>query len=105
MRAGDLRHRVTIQQLVTVYDEYNQPVEMWQDLTTVWAAIEPLSGREYWQAKAVNAEVTHRVRMRYRAGITPEMRLVFNGRVFEILAVLNLEERNIELQLLCKEAV
>ncbi len=77
MRAGDLRHRVTIQQLTTTRDAEGVTTETWTNVATVWAAVEPLQGREYFQAQAVNAEVTTRVRIRYRAGIVPTMRILF----------------------------
>ncbi|TGE33172.1 phage head closure protein [Desulfosporosinus sp. Sb-LF] len=36
-------------------------------LSGIWASIEPLSGREYYAAQQVNAEITHRIKIRYRA--------------------------------------
>ena len=52
----------------------------------------------------VNDEVTHIVKMRYLAGFTPvRHRLVLEGRVLNILAVLDIEERHREMQVHCKE--
>lgn len=105
MKAGDLRHRITIQRLVLAPDEYGQPVEYWQDVATCWAAVEPLRGRELFVAQQAQSEVTTRVRLRYRAGITPDMRVLFGARVLEILYVIDPEERHRELQLLCREVI
>lgn len=103
MRAGELRHRITIQRAVEVSDDLKTPTVTWQDVATVWAAVEPLSGREYLLAQNVNAELTVRIRIRYRPGVTPGMRVLYNGRVFDIQAVIDVEERHRELQLMCKE--
>ena len=71
--------------------------------TTVWAAVEPLRGRAFMEAKAAQSEVSHRVRMRYMDGITAAMKVRFEGRIFSLDAVLNIGERNRELHLMCVE--
>ncbi len=105
MRAGDLRHKVTIQQKTTTKDTEGIPSETWPDFATVWAAIEPLQGREFFSAQAVNAQVTTRIRIRYRAGITPTMRVSYGTRIFDIQVVIDVEERHRELQLMCQEVI
>jgi len=105
MRIGDLRHRVTIQKTVETDDELKTPAVNWEDVVTVWAAVEPLSGREYILAHNVNAEITARIRIRYRPGITPGMRVLYKGRVFDIQAVIDVGERHRELHLMCVEVV
>ena len=106
MRAGELRHRVTIQrQLVPGKDDLNADIIEWADIATVWAAVEPLTGREYFAAQQVNAEITVRVRIRYLAGVNSSMRVKFGARYFYIEAPpININERNRELVLMCKEA-
>ena len=106
MRTGTLRHRVTLQEFVEIVDEYGTPIgEGWEDIATVWAAVEPITGREYIELHNTQSELSHKVTMRYRPGVTPANRLLFNGRQFDIQSVLNLEERNRELVLMCKEKV
>ena len=105
MRSGKLNRRVTIQRLEVTKDEYNADIESWVDAATVWAHIEPLRGREYWQAKQVVAEVTGRITIRYLTGIDEKMRVTYGDRVYNILAVINPEERNRVLQLLVKEVL
>ena len=103
MKAGELRHRITIQQKTVTQDTAGVITETWADLVTVWAAIEPLTGREKFLAQQVYTDMTTRVRIRYRSGIDPAMRLKYNSRIFEINVVVNPEERNRELELLCTE--
>ena len=105
MRAGDLRHKIIIQQVTETKDAYGAVAETWTTFVNAWASIEPLRGQEFFAARQVNADVTHRVRTRYRAGVTPKMRIAFGDRVLEIEVVLNLGERNRELELLCSETV
>jgi len=104
MRAGRLRHRVSIEQFSATTDEVGDPVETWTPVDTVWANVLPISGREFFASKQVNAETTHRVFMRYRAALTANHRLVFQGRVLDISAPpINIGERNIELEIHCTE--
>jgi SPP1 family predicted phage head-tail adaptor len=103
MNAGRLRHRITIQEPVTARNGYGEAITTWTAVATVWASVEPLSGREYFAAEHVQSEVTHRVRMRWQSGITPDMRVLFNGRVLKIDAVINYGERRTDLQLMCQE--
>lgn len=103
MKIGKLRHRVTLQEYVSLKDSFGAEIEAWSDKATVWASIEPLSGREYFAARQMNAEVNTKITIRYRTGVKPTMRILFAGRVFEILSVINTEEKNRELILMCKE--
>jgi len=105
MRAGDLRHRVTIQQAVESQNDFGEVITTWQNYKTVWAAIKPLTGREYFASQQVNAEVSVQIQMRYIPGITPKMRIVEGSKVYEIEAVMDVEGKRKELQLLCKEVV
>lgn len=105
MNPGDLRHRITIQQLIETRNELGEVVQSWQDFATVWAAIEPLRGREYFDSQQINAEVTTRIRIRYRPGIKPKMRAVYGTRIFDIQSVIDIEERHQEIHLMCKEVV
>lgn len=103
MRIGELRHRVTLQQKEVTEDELKQQAEIWTDMATVWAAVEPLSGREYFAAKQINAELSVRVTIRYRKDVTPDTRIVFGSRIFEVLSVVNPKERCESLILMCRE--
>jgi SPP1 family predicted phage head-tail adaptor len=105
MKIGPLRHKITIQQKVPSRDSYGAEVITWDDFLEAWASIEPLSGREYFLAQQMQAAVDHKITMRYQAGILPEMRVKWNDRIFDIKAILNTEERNIEVVLMCKEFV
>lgn len=103
MKIGKLRHRITLQEYTSSRDSFGAEVETWSDTATVWASIEPLSGREYFAAQQVNAEISTKITLRYRSSVKPTMRVLYEGRVYEILSVINAGERNRELILICKE--
>lgn len=102
MRSGMLRHRVTLQQFRQGQDAYGGPVETWEDVAIVWASLEAMSGREFFASQQAQSEVTQRIRIRYRAGVTADMRVTHNGKVFNIVAPLP-DNRGRELVLMCRE--
>jgi len=104
MNSGDLRHRVELQQRVKSRNAVGEETYTWFTYATVWAAVEPLTGRELYEAQQISAEVTVRVRVRYLKSMSTEHRVLFDSRGFNVNFVQNLEERNRELVLLCKEA-
>ena len=105
LEAGALRHRITLQSATDTPDGGGGFTTVWTDVATVWAAIEPLKGREQLHAAQLETPVTHRVTLRYRAGVTPKMRVKFGTRVFNIRAVIDAEERHRTLELMCEEGV
>lgn len=110
MAAGPKRHRVIVQQdQGTARNGLGEVVPSWVTLATVWAEGGPLTGRELWNARQVQGEITHRFKCRWGSVIsdlTGNVRLLFNGstRVMHVVAPLNLNELNWEWQLDCKEA-
>ena len=105
MRSGKLKHRVTIQELSIARNDYGEDIESWVDLKTVWAYVEPLRGREYWQAKQVVGEITGRITIRYLEGLNEKMRVIYGEKTYNILAVINLQEKNRVMQFLVKEVL
>jgi SPP1 family predicted phage head-tail adaptor len=105
MRAGRLRHRVSIQAPSETLDDFGEADLSWATDSTVWASIEPISGNERFSSDQVTAELTHRVFIRYLTGLTPRKRLLFGSRVFQIQSILNKDEKNEQLELLCREDV
>jgi len=103
VKAGRLRHKVTFHQYFETQDTTGHAIKTYTPLATRSVSIEPLSGRELEVARQVNAEITHKVEMRYLANLSPRLRFLFGSRVFEILSILNIEEKKKQLTLLCVE--
>lgn len=108
MQAGKLRHRVTIQRKVAGSPQKRAsgaPDQSWETFATVWAAIEPLRGREFIEANAVQSKAAVRIRTRYLAGVTAAMRVLHGTTVYGIEAPLDVNGRGIELHLMCSAGV
>lgn len=103
MNPGQLNKRITLQQKTTAGDGAGGVTETWSDVATVWAAVEPLNGPERYQAQKLQTIITHKVTIRYRVGVSPKMRVVYSGRILEIVEVIDPNERHEQLRLLCEE--
>lgn len=103
--AGMLREPVTVQRQVSASDGMGGQAIQWVDLLTASASVIPLSGREAVQAMQLQASVTHRVTMRYRADLTPADRIIVRGKPMQIRAIINVEMRNRWLELICDDGV
>jgi len=99
---GQMKHLITILKQERISDGQGGYMETWQNAGTVWASIEPVSGREYYEAMQLTNDITHKVRMRY-VNITPHNRIKYNNRIFEIIAVIDINMEHKELEVLCRE--
>lgn len=111
MRAGKLRHRVTIQRETAegdpgyVADGEGGYELAWIDVATVWASVRPLSVKEQTFAAQLQDSRTHEVRLRWRNGLTAAHRLLFKGRPLNIRGVQLLDEIQHEMLVQVEEGV
>lgn len=94
--AGKLRHRVRIERQATVLDSFGQQSTGWTLVATVWAAVEPLSAREFAAASQAQSELSARITIRYRADLLASDRIVFRGKTYNIAGVLPDAESGLE---------
>lgn len=104
MQAGRLRERVTLERKTAgAVDPWGQPIpDAWESLATVWAAVEPLAGREYIAAQAAQSEVTTRIRIRWRGDVDSQIRVVHRGKTYDVMSVIDPRSERRELILMAK---
>jgi SPP1 family predicted phage head-tail adaptor len=87
LSAGRLRHRVLIQDKVETLNSNGARVLSWVDVAEVWAAVEPLSAKEFIASAATQSRVVARITIRART-LSPTMRIVHRGQTYNIHGVL-----------------
>jgi SPP1 family predicted phage head-tail adaptor len=109
---GKYRHIVMFQRLINANDSWGEtpPEEEqnWEDVLKARVGIFPISGKDVFTAEFVNSEISHRIQMRYNPTlkIDSSMRIKFGNRIFNIISPpINYQEKNVELQFLCREVV
>ena len=101
IHAGELRHRVVfLQKQVQVKSGVS--TTQWLAAFTCWCKVEPLSGREFWQAAAVNRENEVRFTIRYRNDVLPIMRILLQNKHYDITTVLDVDNRHSMLEILAR---
>jgi SPP1 family predicted phage head-tail adaptor len=106
MGAGKYRHQITIQRRTVTRDpSYGSEIVAWADVATVKAQFDPIRGREYFSAKQERAESTVRFRIYYRPDVVPEMRIVFNGKNYDIDDAMDVGGLRKELELITIEGL
>ena len=104
-RVGQLRHQITLQGQGTTRDSGGGISSGWSTIASVYADIKPKSGKEvYAQGKLVGS-VSHEITVRYRTDITNSSRISFDSKLFNIRAIINVDERDRFLKLLCEQGV
>lgn len=103
MRTGQRNRYFTWQYETIASDSMGGFTATWVDACSVWAAMWPISGKEQVKTGQVAMEITHRIRVVYRSDIKPSWRGKYGHRYFNIVSIINPQESNIWLDLLCKE--
>ncbi|MBV1758134.1 MAG: phage head closure protein [Dethiosulfatibacter sp.] len=101
--SGKLNKRITIESRSKTQNSYGELLDTWTPLKNIWAGIDPLSGRDFVAAKADQSEISHEITVRDGKDIKPNMRVVFGSRIFDIKAVLNINEAGREYVIMANE--
>lgn len=104
--AQELNRKITFRKVTIAQDPHTgEMVETWADHLSVFAKVEPLVGREYLAAAAIQAEGTVKFTMRFRGDIDTGMRIAFDGDTFDIQSIQNIRSANRETLIYGKAAV
>lgn len=96
LNAGDLRHRVAIQERIETQDGTTGAMSYtWQTVNDArgnWSSVPahkmPLSAREFEAAAATQDQTSTRWVMRWMPGVTAKMRLLSEGIAYDINGVM-----------------
>ena len=109
MNAGKLRHYVQLLSAPPANqpDSFGDVSGTYTPTGNAWVGIEPGSGREFWMAQQMRADLTHTITMRYRADVGPRWRIIWNDgnrvRTFELGSPLTTDERFFEMKFTAME--
>lgn len=99
MRIGDLNKIIQIQAPTKVGD-----VTTFVTVATVNCAIWPVSASEQVQNMASVLVISHRIRIRYRSVLKATWRIVYAGRNFNIVSIVDINMAHTWMDILVKEA-
>lgn len=89
------KHRIKLQSKSVTRNAIGEEVVTWADVVTetadhcLWAEVWPLKGREFFAAQQTQYAADVRFRLRYRDGLTQDMRVVLDGDAYDILSIVD----------------
>ncbi|RWN33432.1 phage head closure protein [Mesorhizobium sp.] len=83
--SGELDRRIDLQSFTSTPNDYNEDVPTFATYATVWAKMEFHKSTEGEAASRQYAEMGLYFTIRYRADISPEHQIVFEGNTYRIL--------------------
>lgn len=105
MNARSLRHKIIFQEQTQTKNMFGEVESTFSNVLTTFASINTISGKEQFLSNQNFATLSHKLRVRYSSLINSKQQILFGTRVFKILAVLNIFEKNKELEILVEEIV
>lgn len=100
-------HRIKIEKKIVTTSPNGIQTETWFPYCSMWASTKNLHGREFFEAQQVNAERTVKFKVRYRPGLEFDetMRILFDGKIYNITFVDNIRYDNTNIEIKAIEEV
>ncbi|MCA0314226.1 MAG: phage head closure protein [Candidatus Melainabacteria bacterium] len=95
LSAGELNRRIAFEEKSTTYDENRSRVETWSTFSAfVPAKVVPVSGTDGVLVGEQAAQTRAEFWIRFREDIKTEHRINYNGRIFDILDIAEIDRRH-----------
>jgi len=91
--AGNFDRRITIEESVEAPDSYGQANPTWNVFRKCFAEYLPMVASERFRAQGIHGFDVARFRIRFCKGLTPKMRIQFDGKIWRILGIAELTRR------------
>lgn len=102
--SGKLNRQIDILSVGTTKNNYGEPISTASTQAgQFWADVKPISGTEYFAANQVLSESEFVFTIRYTTLITPDHSMIvrYNSQDYNIRAVINVKDEDIQYDLLC----
>ena len=103
INAGRLKKHIEIWRYVSTVNDAGSDVNRLEKVKTVFGEIRPVRGSEYTEYYKEQHELSIKVTLRYWAGLKATDVLVYHGRQYLIQSIINPEEANYILEVMCLE--
>nr|DAI61013.1 MAG TPA: Putative head tail adaptor [Caudoviricetes sp.] len=102
MDIGTLDRRVTFIALMDAVGHHGATTKVESDVFTCWARVEPARGRERMEAFKVSQEDTYKITIRFRHGISSDMKIRYQQYIFEIQSIVDPYMSHALLEIYCR---
>lgn len=84
MGAGEFDRRIRIERETEVRSDSGAASTAWSHWLDVWAKVTPQTGSEGFHDSQRTAKQTTEFKIRWLVGLTPKMRIVYDGAIYDI---------------------
>lgn len=91
---GSFRQRLSFQSESTTSDGLGGQTVDWVESFKAWCNVKPISGTQKLHLDGLQNEVSHLIETRKGLSFSPDMRVQYKGRTFQLHSVINKDEDN-----------
>lgn len=99
---GEYNKKIKFLKLEKVKNEYREYEENWTVYKTIWAKRTPLLGNQLFTAMTTDTKIEVKFNSRYTSGIDSNMRIQCGSDIYEILSVIDVDDKQVELLCYCR---
>lgn len=100
---GQMKHRITFQEITQVPDGQGGFKAAPVNEFTVWGSVETYRGDMKWQGEQMQTSIMYRILVRWNTAIHSHMWATWNNRKLEVMSIVDVNAENVILELMCQE--
>tara|TARA_R110000782_G_C14774715_1_gene409407 strand:+ start:357 stop:686 length:330 start_codon:yes stop_codon:yes gene_type:complete len=102
---GKMRYKVKVETATNTRDAGGGLSQAFGAVAFIFANIKPKSANSTYRQGILQEKVTHEITIRYRQDIDTNSKITYGTRSFAVNGIINVDERDRFLTLLCEEGV
>lgn len=102
---GKMRYRVKVERATNTRDAGGGLSQSFRSVATIYANIKPKNANSVYRQGMLQEKVTHEITIRYMKNIDTNSKITYGNRSFAINGIINVDERDRFLTLLCEEGI
>ncbi len=102
---GKMRYRVKVERATNTRDAGGGLSQVFNSVATIYANIKPKSANSTYRQGILQEKVTHEITIRFMKNIDTNSRITYGNRSFAVNGIINVDERDRFLTLLCEEGI
>ena len=102
---GKMRYRVKVERATNTRDAGGGLSQTFSPVTTIFANIKPKNTNSIYRQGILQEKVTHEITISYMKNIDTNSKITYGTRQFAVNGIINVDERDRFLTLLCEEGV
>lgn len=95
MNIGRLDRKIVIEDESQAMNSYGESVSTWSTYHTAFAHVQKVSGKEAEEASRITATNYVKFKIRFFAGITEDMRILYNSNYYDIVEIQELDREGL----------